>query len=196
MGKKAFQLSLLVFLASFLFLNQKKLVSQLKNSEASAFTPYLTRDVWGLATLGFKDFFDDLLFVWSLEELGQEKQLINKKELKKRVELFVRLEPRIETFYTLTCFVFLFELDEPRACERFLQVGYKVFPDRWRVPFSLGYLYAFRFQDYSKGAHYYTEASKLRGAPEYLKPLSEKLLRGEFRPIKPKLFRKLLIEED
>ena len=174
-NKKLFVLSTFL-LVSLIFFNQKRLEFYRSDHSFSAESVFFSKPVYRFITLGFKDFFDDLAYIWVLGELGQPSEKVDREALDVRVSSLLSLEPRIESFYTLSCFVYHFELFETQRCLKVLETGKEALPQSWRVLFTLGYIYAFELSDYKKGSLYYKKASQIPGAPDYLESLSNSIL--------------------
>ena len=157
--KKITYFLLLGLLGSLIFLNQRRLSTFQKQEVTGNFSLLLSKDLYPVLSLGFKDFFDDLVYLWVLDELGQDSKDIRREVLDDRVFSFLKLSPRIESFYTLSCFVYLFELQDKLSCLKVLESAELVFSDNWRIFFTLGYLYAFEIGDVEKASYYYEKAS-------------------------------------
>ena len=163
-------------ISSLAFMNQKVLKNLTEKNNKIQKIETISKPVWKLLTLGHKDFFDELLFVWVLGELGKKVGDVDLELLRYRVFFLSPLSPRIESFYTLSCFVFLFEEQKDTLCHQVLLEGHRSLPGSWRVLFSLGYLHAFWFKEFKLASDYYKKASLLKGAPAYLEAFSRKLL--------------------
>ena len=53
-----------------------------------------------------------------------------------------------------------------------LQKALRAQPDKWRFPEDLGFIYYWWLNDYVSAADWFTRASELPGAPNWLKPLA------------------------
>ncbi len=186
-----------LFLSFFLWWNSFALKSELKAlQKLSLSVSLIPKSFFKVITLGFSDFAEEILFFNLLEDLGRKKIPLEKKaELTEKITIFSSLSPRIESFYTLSCFVLLFDLSHEDRCLKILENGKKTLSASWRIPLTEGYVYAFRLGKQKEAAKAYKEASKRTGAPSYLFSFSEKLRLGKVTFLEEQKTKELLFEE-
>lgn len=129
-----------------------------------------------ILTLGHRGFYDDVVNIWTLQALADERlKTKTPAEIQKAMLLAVDSHPRVESLYMLACFVLALDFSAPEACESISLVGLKALPDSWRVPVTQGFISHFKMGDPKKAAAYYQLAASRPGAPEYLQSLARKL---------------------
>lgn len=187
----------IVFFCFFLIWNSRALKSELEALQKRGFVFSLVpKTFFNVMTLGFSDFAEEIFFFNLLEDLGKEKIPREKKsELIQKISLFSSLSPRIESFYTLACFVLLFDFSEDAACLQILESGKKALSKSWRLPLTQGYVYAFRLEKYKEASRAYEEASEKTGSPAYLFSFSEKLRLGKVSFLEEEKTKELLFKE-
>ena len=186
-----------VFFSFFLWWNSFALKSELEAlQKLSSSVSVLPKAFFKVVALGFSDFAEEILFFNLLADLGEKKISIEKKQkLTEKITVFSSLSPRIEVFYTLSCFVLLFDFDDEDRCLKILENGKKTLSTSWRIPLSEGYVYAFHLGRQEEAAKAYREASQKTGAPSYLFSLSEKLRLGKVTFLEEQKTKELLFEE-
>lgn len=178
--KKLVPSLVLTLLATVLWFNSSFLRSELQESRRQ-FSSYgvFPKALVQSASLGFVDFFEEMFFFGLIEDLGfKDREKVNKKLLTQKILSFATLSPRIEIFYTLSCFVLLFEFESSAPCLKILEEGRKALPLSWRLPLTQGYVHAFWLGSFEQAAKAYEAASFLEGAPSYLPGFAKKLARG------------------
>ena len=81
--------------------------------------------------------------------------------------------------------------------EQLLKKGMTASPERWQYPYDLGFLYYWHEQDYVTAAQWFTYASNLPGAPEWIGPLAASMLaRGGDRASARELLGRILEAAD
>ncbi len=131
-------------------------------------------------TLGHRGLYDDLLSIWSIQMLiDQRTNLQDPAALQRSVLQLTRQQPRVESVYMLSCFVLALDLGRPEACEPVTIDGLKALPDSWRIPVTQGFISAYKLQDRAKAALYYSVAASRPEAPEFLRQLAANLARKE-----------------
>lgn len=126
-----------------------------------------------IITLGFHGVYDDLLSIWSIQFLVDKRiKSLPVEEVFKSVQLISGQQPKIESIYMLSCFVLGIDMNRGDLCKEIIINGMKAMPDSWRLPVTMGYMYAHELKDYPNAAIFYSLAASRPGAPEFLKKLS------------------------
>ena len=132
-----------------------------------------------LSILGQKNLYDDFMHIWMLQSLADDQLVKSQPEqVEKAILQVAKHSPKIETFYMLSCIV-IFESADPRSCEPLIISGLKAFPNSWRLPMMLAYVYHFKLNDYAKAAAMFGLASSRQNSPEYVARLAKKLINRE-----------------
>ena len=131
-------------------------------------------------TLGHDRLYDDFIYLWLIQYLIPEEDtpLEPFPILLRRTISALKQRPPIEPLYLLSCYVHAFRYKQPQACQEILIIGMSAMPQSWKIPMTLGYLYAFNLEDKETGGHYYEVASQKKGAPKFLSSLANKLKSG------------------
>ena len=130
-----------------------------------------------LVFLGFNNIYEDYLHIWLLQKLinknlkTQDINIINKQILS-----VVELKPKIESLYSISCFVLTFDLYRPDLCESIIKKGMEALPESWLIPMLQGYISAFKLKDPIKASFYYHQAGSKIKSPSYPKKLAKKIL--------------------
>ncbi len=131
-------------------------------------------------TLGHRGVIEDFMHLWML-------QIFTNRDLPKTygaklfesTSLVANQKIRIESFYLIACFFLGNDMDRPQDCESILLQGLQVFPDSWRIPMVLGYVYNFQLHDPTKAAAMYGIASSRPDSPPYVISVARKLINQE-----------------
>lgn len=133
--------------------------------------------VLDLVTLGYSGLYDDFIYLWTLQTLADPRlQTMDPETVQASLLQVTRHQPEIETLYMLSCFVLAFDMKRPDLCERVTLDGLKAVPDGWRIPLTQGFLYALQMNDLKNGAMYYGLAASRRDAPEFIGPMTQKMI--------------------
>lgn len=186
----------LFFLLFFIYFNNKN-INALKAIQKVSFPVFsqLPTPLLKVATLGFKDLYDDYAFVWVLQELVKPSKASSFGGLKAKVDFILLSSPKIESLYTLSCFVFMFGYKDISSCLDVLSKGAKTLPKSWRISLTQGYVYAFERKEYKKAFYYYRRAAKIEGSPAYLESFSKKLLEGNVSTLDRKKSLEILFDK-
>lgn len=76
----------------------------------------------------------------------------------------------------LSCFVLGLDLKRADLCKEVIIDGMKAMPDSWRIPITMGFMYAYQLNDVSNAVIYYSLAASRPDAPDFLKKLSVNML--------------------
>lgn len=136
-----------------------------------------------IATLGHQDLYMDLAYFWLLQSLiVPENSLENADEIYRKIHLLMKHHPKIESLYTLSCFVMALDYHRPKLCEEFANEGMKALPKSWMIPATTAYMFAFVLKDPVKGSYFYKKTESLPQRPDFLVKLSERLMQGGVHP--------------
>lgn len=128
-----------------------------------------------LLTLGFKAAYDDFLAIWVVHYLASpDASVYDLDSLDRMLQRVAAIRHPLESIYMFSCFT-LTMLKRPRSCESILHTGMEVLPDGWRLPLTMGFVYAFDLDEPKKAAIYYNACSERRHAPTYIKNVARKL---------------------
>ena len=128
-----------------------------------------------LLTLGFKAAYDDFLAIWIVHYLASpDTSIYDLDSLDNMLQKTAAIRHPLESIYMFSCFT-LTMLKRPRSCETILHTGMEVLPDGWRLPLTMGFVYAFDLDEPRKAAIYYNACSERENAPTYIKNVARKL---------------------
>ncbi|WP_432821430.1 tetratricopeptide repeat protein [Trichloromonas sp.] len=91
------------------------------------------------------------------------------------LEAVTDLDPYFLDPYVLAEGVLAWDAGKVEDANRLLEKGRKHRVDDWQIPFFIGFNSFYFLEDYTKGAEYLMEASRLPGSPEFLTPLAARL---------------------
>lgn len=125
--------------------------------------------------LGFKHVYDDFLSVWAVHYLASpDPSIYDIDALEHMLSKIARSRQRRETTYIFSCFM-LAQLGRPQTCPVILELGMEVLPGSWRIPLTLGHIYAEDLNDPRKAAIYYNVCAEREHSPNYIKNVARKL---------------------
>lgn len=81
------------------------------------------------------------------------------------MDLVTELDPRYLMAYTYPAMGMIYDFDDVHRARPIVDKGIEVFPDRWELPFWIGYAYYAYFHDYDTAAGYLWQAYNLPDAP-------------------------------
>jgi len=129
-----------------------------------------------IATLGHRGLYDDFITIYALQYLSEPEILKQKPaDVMRAIRAVSRHQPKIESFYMLSCFVMSMDLQAPEYCEQIALDGMSALPASWRVPVTQGFVFMSLLKDNGKASLYYQMAATKPGAPAYLGSLARKL---------------------
>ncbi len=130
-----------------------------------------------VATLGHRGLYDDLVGIWILQMLADPalKTYASADDLKNYLKTALRILPKLESLYLLSCFTLALDYDEPEFCEELSYLGLKAFPDSWRIPMTQGFISSFSLGDNAKAAVFYGIASTRPKSPPWVANLASRL---------------------
>lgn len=129
-------------------------------------------------TLGHRGLYDDFVTIWSLQALMDLKlSLVPPEEVQKAVLSVTRHYPKVESLYSVSCYILAYDFKRPDLCERITADGIKALPDSWRIPMIQGYLYYEPLKNMRNATLYYGLASSKEKAPAFLKRLATNMVK-------------------
>jgi hypothetical protein len=129
-----------------------------------------------LASLGYRELIADLLWIQSIQVMGEKKvSEASGRWLYRALDIITTLDPKFVRAYeggglALTTLVVL-----PEESNQLLMKGMRHNPSEWKLPFLIGINYYYELYDDAKAAEYMSRASRLPGAPSTLATLAANL---------------------
>lgn len=147
-------------------IEQKKLkIEEIKYNLPS---PEITK----VASLGYDSLISDLLWLQLIQYVGSsENPNIYLPELYSLINNIVTLEPKFEDAYVFGSHALSFNKDFDKASEILLK-GIKENPDKWYLPYQLGFLYYIHKKNNILASKYLNIAGNMEGSPSNLKKLA------------------------
>ena len=130
--------------------------------------------VIAIATIGQSALYDDFISIWLTVELQSPHKKEDVPDLDPFISSILELKPLVPSSYYLPCYLMI-ELEASRKCIKYLDIGKKLFPNDWKMPFLEGYISLFILSEPQKASKYFAEAEKLEKAPKYIKGIRTKL---------------------
>jgi tetratricopeptide (TPR) repeat protein len=93
-------------------------------------------------------------------------------------DLITDLDPRFFKAYLFSAMGLIHEFEDVKRARPIVEKGMQVFPQRWELPFWIGYDYYAYFQDYETAAKYLWKAYKLPDSPKSFLALMLSTLRN------------------
>ena len=121
----------LLFAAS-LWQSSNQLVQARELGREEATAPFLgeyKNSVIDLVMFGHRRLYDDLVYLWLIQYIVEDKVVASDyhKDFE-RIKNIVRLGPKIETVYPLSCFVLAYDYKKPQDCHFITVRGLEFFP--------------------------------------------------------------------
>jgi hypothetical protein len=129
-----------------------------------------------IASLGYRELIADLLWVQSIQVMGEKKVSESSgRWLYRALDIITTLDPKFVRAYeagglALTTLVVL-----PEESNQLMMKGMQHNPTEWKLPFLIGINYYYESYDDAKAAEYMSQASRLPGAPSSLTTLAANL---------------------
>ena len=129
-----------------------------------------------IASLGYREFLADLLWIQSIQVMGEKKVSESSgRWLYRALDIITTLDPKFVRAYeagglALTTLVVL-----PEESNQLMMKGMHQNPTEWKLPFLIGINYFYEYYDDAKAAEYMSRASRLPGAPSSLATLAANL---------------------
>ncbi len=119
--------------------------------------------------LGYQGVAADLLWIQIVQYVGTHWEIDKKfPQLSQALELATSLDPHFLEPYRFGALYLLYLSGEPTAAVSLLNKGIAANPDRWELPHDLGRYYYLEVRDYAEALHWWEQAAKLPGRPDYL----------------------------
>ncbi len=116
---------------------------------------------------GFHTVMSDLLWLRGIQYYGQHRRSDQEYLLAEHIfSTITDFDPLFVEAYRFGGFVLAQDAGQPAAGIDLLRKGMRNNPDRWELPFDLGFLYFVILKDHSKAAHYFRFASRFKDAPD------------------------------
>ncbi len=119
-----------------------------------------------LTSLGFPEFEADLLYLWSIQFIG-DPSIVNRYEyLEKIYNDITDLNPKFTDAYQLGALIAYYEMRDLNKALKLLDKGILYNPHQWQLAVSAGY-YASISKKHDISKEYFLKASKMRNAPSW-----------------------------
>jgi hypothetical protein len=127
-------------------------------------------------TMGFDQLIADYFWIKTISYFGDHLMSDRKYPwLYHILDLVTTLDPEFIWPYYFGGIILSLEAEQVEQSNLILKKAIRNHPDVWKFPFYLGFNYWFHYNDPSKAASYIEIASKLPGAPNYLKTFPARL---------------------
>ncbi len=139
----------------------------------------LSPSVVNILSLGHKELYLDFAYLWLIQKLAEHPDRPPFKDASRmlsQIQMVTRHQPKIESLYTLSCFVLANDYHRSDLCENIANDGIAALPSSWLIPTVVAYMFAFVLQDPLKGAFYYKKAAAVSNCPEYIRGLANRIL--------------------
>jgi len=131
-------------------------------------------------TLGHRGLYDDFISIWLLQILmSDDLPTVTADELNDVSLAILKQRPKLESIYMLTCFILARDYGRSELCHQIIHLGLELFPNSWRLPVTLGFMYAFQLNDKERASAYYHMAASRPDAPKYFATAAQKMAAGE-----------------
>jgi len=120
-----------------------------------------------LVSPGFETVLSDLLWLRGIQYYGQHRRTDQEYLLAEHIFATITdFDPLFLGAYRFGAFVLAQDAGQPMAGIELLKKGIRNNPERWELPFDLGFLYFTTLKDHAKAARYFKFASRLPNAPD------------------------------
>lgn len=120
-----------------------------------------------VADLGFGSLVADFMWLKGIQYYGEHRKTDKKYPLAEHIfSSITNLDPAFIGAYRFGAIVLSEDADTPAGAIGLLKKGLRSNPDRWEIPFDLGFIYFVALDDYAKAAHYFRFASRGAEAPD------------------------------
>jgi len=152
---------------------ERTTANKLTPAPLSTFSPQIVN----LLTLGHRGLYEDLATIWVMQYLVDQdiKRMNSPERLYETILPVLQHQPKIESLYLLSCFVFSLEYNDPRRCELISVLGLKAFPESWRIPMTQGFVASFKLGDQAQAAVFYGLAATRPQSPAWVWSLARRL---------------------
>ena len=126
-----------------------------------------------VASLGYDTLIADLLWLRGIQYYGEHRRSDQDYPLAEHVfSTITDLDPYFIGAYRFGAFVLAQDVGQPAAGIELLRKGMRNNPDRWQLPFDLGFMYFIDMEDNTKAGHFFRFASRFADAPDITKRFS------------------------
>ncbi len=123
-----------------------------------------------LADLGYDALVADLMWLKGVQYYGEHRKTDREYPLAEHVfSTITSLDPGFIGAYRFGAFVLAEDVGTPAGAVDLLRKGMRNNPERWEIPFDLGFLYFVVLDDNPKAAHYFRLASGFPNSPDITK---------------------------
>lgn len=120
-----------------------------------------------VADLGFGSLVADFMWIRGIQYYGEHRRTDMKYPLAEHIfSSITNLDPGFIGAYRFGALVLSEDAGSPAGAIALLKKGLRSNPDRWEIPFDLGFIYFVVLDDYAKAAHYFRFASRADQAPD------------------------------
>ena len=132
-----------------------------------------------LLTFGYRELYDQMVAVWALQFLADERLPQQKAEaVYGAIRTITRHRPKVEYLYMTSCFVLDATFQRPDLCEPITLDGLTALPNSWRIPVTQGFFSLYKLNEPQKAASFYGLAASRPHAPQFLSKLTRNLLKN------------------
>jgi len=122
-----------------------------------------------ILSFGNNELVADMLYLWSIQFFSNYTLLNAGDFIEDIYNLITDISPRYLDPYIVGSTIMAMELNEIEMAVRLLQKGSKNIKDEWIFDFESAYYVRKYFKDFGRAEKYYKKASKIKGAPKFLK---------------------------
>jgi tetratricopeptide (TPR) repeat protein len=120
-----------------------------------------------LADLGFGTLIADAMWLRGIQYYGTHRKSDRAYPLAEHVfATLTDLDPQFINAYRFGALVLAEDVGATGAAIDLLRKGIRNNPDRWEIPFDLGFIHFVQRNDWARAAHYFRFASRLENSPE------------------------------
>ena len=120
-----------------------------------------------VADLGFTSLVADIMWLRGIQYYGEHRAGDRRYPLAEHIfSSITDLDPEFIGAYRFGAIVLSEDAGTPAGAIDLLRKGLGVNPERWELPFDLGFTYFIVLNDYARAAHYFRFASSIEGSPE------------------------------
>lgn len=113
-------------------------------------------------TFGYENLVTDLIWLKTVQYIGGNARHQRFHLLGDYLESVTDLDSKFYAPYFLGLLL-LPDIEQGKQAVQLAEKGIQALPNRWEIPYYLGYVYYFYLEDYEKGAEMYEKASKMPG---------------------------------
>ncbi len=147
-----------IFSQKYSFENQKEVFQTLEDNPL--FVP--NAEKIQKFTFGFDNLITNLIWLKTVQYIGGNARSGNYELLYEYLDSVTDLDPEFYMPYFIAQLL-LPEIQQADKAILISEKGLKNLPERWEVPYYMGYIYYYYLEDYEKGAEKYWQASKMPG---------------------------------